>query len=159
LRPLSYPDPDRLVRIYNDSPPNKFSFSVADFLALASQQTQFEQVAGYTNRAMTFTNGTTAERVRAKTISWSFCSVLGIKPAIGRDFVEDDGRAGNPPAVLVSHRFWTDRLAARDDVVGRPIRLDGTNYTVVGILPAVVGPLEQDRDLFAVAQWTAPPRK
>src|SRR5712671_6970611 len=52
LRPLPYADPDRLVRIYTDAPPYKFRFSVANYLALQTQQTQFEQIAGYTDRAM-----------------------------------------------------------------------------------------------------------
>ena len=56
LRPLPYADPDQLVRIYTDAPPNKFRFSVADYLALQSQQTHFEQIAGYTDREMAFSS-------------------------------------------------------------------------------------------------------
>src|SRR5262245_12015625 len=54
LRSLPYSDADRLVRIYTDAPPNKFPFSIADYLALQTEQTQFEQIAAYTNRPMTF---------------------------------------------------------------------------------------------------------
>src|SRR5436190_16851732 len=57
LRPLPYREPGRLVRIYTDAPPNRFPFSVADYLALQEQQTRFEQVAGYTNRPMAFRDG------------------------------------------------------------------------------------------------------
>src|SRR2546422_3524852 len=57
LRPLPYADTDRLVRIFTDAPPNKFPFSVADYLALQTQQTRFEQIAGYNSRAMAFTDG------------------------------------------------------------------------------------------------------
>src|SRR5436309_12436835 len=54
LRPLPYANPERLVRIYTDSPPNRFPFSVADYLALTAQQTRFEGVASYATRAMVF---------------------------------------------------------------------------------------------------------
>src|SRR6266542_1810901 len=57
LRPLPYVAPGQLVRIYTDSPPNRWPFSVADYLALQSQQTRFEQVAGFAGRAMAFSDG------------------------------------------------------------------------------------------------------
>jgi putative ABC transport system permease protein len=159
LRPLPYADADRLVRIYTDAPPNKFPFSVADYLALQAQQTHFEQVAAYTGRQMSFTDGVTAELLPGRGVSWTYFSVLGIKPALGRDFVETDGLPNSQPAVIVSHDFWQQRLGGRMDAVGRPIQLDGGNYLVVGVLPASIGPLEQRQQLFAVVQFAAPPRK
>jgi putative ABC transport system permease protein len=159
LRSLPYADPARLVRIYTDAPPNKFPLSVADYLALASQQTRFEQVAGYTNRPMVFTDGSVAERLKGKAVSWTYFSVLGAKPAIGRDFTAVDGRPGSPPAVIVSHGFWERRLNGRAEAIGQPITLDGASYTVAGVLPASVGPLEQEQEFFVAAQWTPPPRK
>jgi putative ABC transport system permease protein len=159
LRPLPYADPDRLVRIYTDAPPNKFPFSVADYLALQAQQTRFEQVAGYQNRPMAFTDGTIAERVQGRNVSWTYFSLLGIRPAIGRDFTEADGRPGNPPAVMVSDGFWRRRLGGRADAVGKPIRLNGSDYTVAGVLPRDAGPLEQNQEFFTAAQWDTPPRK
>ena len=159
LRPLPYADPDQLVRIYLDAPPNRFRFSVADYLALAEQQTRFEAVAGYTDQEMAFTDGQVAERLRAKVVSPGYFPLLGVTPALGRTFAAADGKPGSPRTVIVSQGFWRQRLAARPDVVGRPIRLDGSDYTVVGVLPASVGPLDQRRDLFVAAQWSAPPRR
>lgn len=159
LRPLPYADPDRLVRIYTDTPPFVFRFSMADYLALRDQQTQFEQIAAYTDRAMTFTNGEVAELVRGRIVSPTYFSLLGITPALGRDFTERDGRAGSPLAVIVSHGFWQARLGGRADVIGTPIRLDGTDYSLAGVLPADVGPLERRQEFFTAGQWTAPPRR
>ena len=159
LRSLPYADPARLVRIYTDAPPNKFPLSVADYLALSSQQTRFEQVAGYTGRPMAFTGGSVAERLKGEAVSWTYFSVLGVKPAMGRDFTEADGGPGSPPAVIVSHGFWERRLGGRADAIGHPITLDGTHYTVAGVLPASLGPLEHDQEFFVAAQWTTPPRK
>src|SRR5437773_3621256 len=76
LRPLPYADPDRLVRIYTDAAPNKFRFSVADYLALQAQQTRFERIAGYTGRAMAFSDGSVAERVSGKVVSSTYFALL-----------------------------------------------------------------------------------
>jgi putative ABC transport system permease protein len=159
LRPLPYLDPDRLVRIYTDSPPNKFRFSLADYLALQEQQTQFERIGGYTDREMAFSDGILAERLRGRAVSWTYFALLGIRPIIGRDFTEVDGRPGSPPAVMASYGFWQQRLGGRADVIGKPIRLDGSDYTLVGVLPRDPGPLEQRQEFFLAAQWTTPTRK
>jgi len=159
LRPLPYADPERLVRIYTDAPPNKFPFSVADYLALQAQQTHFEQIAGYADRPRAFSDGTVAERVRGRVVSWTYFALLGVKPAVGRDFTELDGRPGSPPAVIVSYGFWQRRLGGRPDVIGKPLRLDGSDHALAGILPRMVGPLEQGQELFVAAQWATPPRK
>jgi predicted permease len=159
LRGLPYRDADRLVRIYTDAPPHRFRFSVADFLALHAQQTQFEQVGGYSERAMTFSDGTVAERVSGNVVSWTYLGLLGLRPALGRDFVEADGRPGAAPAVIVSQAFWRDRLGGRLDAIGRPLRLDGTEHALVGVLPPTTGPLERRHAVFVAARWDTPPRK
>ena len=159
LRPLPYPDPDGLVRIYTDAPPNRFRFSVADYLALEAQQTHFERVAAYTDQPMAFSDGTTAERLRGREVTWTYFGVLGLRPAIGRDFTERDAVPGAPSAAIVSHGMWQRRLGGRPEALGGTIRLDGRQYTVVGVLPAAVGPLEQRQEFFVAAQWETPRRR
>ncbi len=83
LRPLPYAAPERLVRIYTDAPPNRFLFSVADYLALQAQQTRFERIAGYTWRAMSFSDGVVAERLRGRVVTATYFSLLGIRPMLG----------------------------------------------------------------------------
>jgi len=159
LRPLPYTDSAQLVRIYNDSPPNKFPFSVADYLALEAQQTAFERVAAYGNRQLTFTDGAVADRVQGKLVTWTYFSTLGIRPAIGRDFEPAEGKPGGPTAVIVSRRFWRERLGGRFDMIGKPVRLDAVDYTLVGVLPEPVGPLERDREIFVAARFDPPRRR
>src|SRR5207247_1080836 len=149
----------RLVRIYTDAPPNTFPFSVADYLALTAQQSSFERVAGYSGRPMALTDGQIAERITGKIVSWTYFDVLGVRPAMGRDFTEYDGRPGSRPAVIGSAGFWRGRLHGRGDAIGSSVTLDGNSYTVVGILPESVGPLEQRNEFFVAAQYTQPPRK
>jgi putative ABC transport system permease protein len=159
LRPLPYAHPERLVRIYTDTPPFKFRFSAADYLAFTEQQTRFEQHATYTDRAVSFSNGEIAEVLRTRVVSWGFFSLLGINPVIGRDFSEQDGRVGSPPVVLASHAFWQQRLGGRTDAIGQAVRLDGADYTVVGVVPPGAGPLDRRYDLFIIQQFTPPRRK
>jgi predicted permease len=159
LRPLPYAHHDRLVRIYTDSPPFKFRFSAADYLALRDRQTQFEQIATYTDRSVSFVTADIAELIRARVVSWPFFSLLGIAPMMGRDFGEIDGRPGSPLVLLASHGFWQQRLGARQDIIGRVIRLDGVEHLVVGVLPPLSGPLERQQDVFVIQQFSPPPRK
>src|SRR5262249_1766508 len=104
-------------------------------------------------------DGTVAERLNGRIVSWTYFGLLGIRPAIGRDFTEYDGRPGSPRTVIVSDGFWQLRLGGRPDAIGKPVRLNGAAYTLAGVLPPLAGPLEQGQDFFAVAQYEPPPRK
>lgn len=159
LRPLPYAEPDRLVRIYTDTPPFRFNFSVADYLALRDQQTQFEQIAGFRNRTMSFSDGERADLIRVRMVSWTYFALLGIRPPLGRDFTEADDRPGSPRVAIVSHAFWQQRLGGRNDAIGTPLRLDGADYVLAGVLPPLAGPLERQYDAFAPMQWSTPPRR
>ena len=159
LRPLPYAEPENLVRIYTDSPPFKFRFSVVDYQAFTEQQRRFERHATYTDRAVSFINGDTAELLRTRVVSWGFFSVLGIQPAIGRDFNEQDGKPGTPQVAIAGYTFWRERLGGRADAVGKPVRLDGADYTLIGVMPPASGPLDRRFDLFLIQQFTPPQRK
>src|ERR1051326_1746379 len=159
LRPLPYADPDRLVRIFTDAPPNRFPFSVVDYMALTAEQTRCEQVAAYRTRGMTFTDGASAERVRGRAVTGEYFGLLGITPALGRVLNADDGRPGRERVVVVSEDFWQRRLAGGGDAIGRPVRLDGESYTLAGVLRRDAGPLEQEQDFFVPLQWSPPTRK
>ena len=159
LRPLPYANADRLVRIYTDAPPFKFRFSIADYLAFTERQTRFERHATFTDRSVTFSNGQVAELLRARVVSWGFFSVLGMHPTQGRDFDELDGRVGAPSVAIASHTFWQQRLGGTPNAIGRAVRLDGNDVTIVGILPPTTGPLERRQDLFLIQQFTPPTRK
>ena len=159
LRPLPYAESDRLVRIYTHAPPNRFRFSLVDYFAFEAQQTHFEQVAAYTARAVSFTDGAFADRIIAGEVSASYFSVLGLAPALGRDFTADDARAGATPTAIVTDGFWRRRLGANPQVVGNSVRIDGRPHTIVGVLPRATGPLEATRDVFVAGQWEAPRRR
>jgi len=159
LRPLPYSEPGRLVRIYTDAPPNRFPLSVADYRAIEAQQTTFEQIAAYASNAATFSDGVSSERLKGRSVSPGYFALLGLQPALGRPFGPDDGRQGGPRLVIVSHAFWERWCGSRENALGKPLRFDGLDYTLVGVLPRNVGPLEEGQDFFFPAQWPPPPRK
>ena len=92
-------------------------------------------------------------------VSWGFFSVLGIQPTIGRDFNEQDGKPGTPQVAIAGYTFWRERLGGRADAVGKPVRLDGAEYTLIGVMPPAAGPLDRRFDLFLIQQFTPPRRK
>lgn len=159
LRPLPYPDPDRLVWIYTSSPPQEWPFSVADFLALEEQQTSFERVGAFMTRGVTFNADQIAERVLARYVTADFFATLSRPLARGRGFTRAEGRPGAELTVVVSHGFWQRYLGARADVLGQRIRLDARDYAIIGVLPPEVGPLEERAEVFPILQLEPPPRK
>jgi putative ABC transport system permease protein len=159
LRPLPYADSGRLVWIYTDAPPFRWRFSAVDFLALDAQQTHFESIAAYTERSMAFTTGSTAELLNGRVVTASYFRLLGIVPALGRDFSPADANQGSARVVIVSDSFWRRRLGSRIDIVGTTVRLDGADYTVAGVLPPKVGPFERRQDFFLAAPLSAPSRR
>src|SRR5687768_8994521 len=72
LRPLPYAEPANLVRIYTDTPPFKFRFSAADYLAFTERQTRFSHHASFTDRNVSYNNGAAAELLRTRVVSWEF---------------------------------------------------------------------------------------
>ena len=159
LRPLPYQESSELFRIFLDAAPYRFRFSVADYLALEQQQTAFTRVAGYTDRAMAYSDGQSADRLRIRLVSGGYFDLLRIPALYGRTFNAGDARPGAPSAAVVSYEFWRRRLGSSTGIVGQVIRLDDKPYTVVGVLKSGPGPLERSVDAFVAAQWTTPPRR
>jgi predicted permease len=159
LRPLPYASADRIFRIYTTTVGNQYGLSVVDYLAIERQQTVFDAVAGFANRTVTFSSGGSGHAVEARLVSWRYFDVLGLQTEIGRGFTEADGREDTAPSVVVSHAFWTDHLGSRTDMVGQPLRFDGVDYLLAGVLSPTVGPLERGRQVFISARWTEPRRR
>ena len=158
LRPLPYADPDRLVRIYTDAPPNKFRFSVADYLALQAQQTQFERIAGYTDRPMAFSDGTQAERLRGREVSWTYFALLGMRPPSAATSPKATaGRAARPPSS--SARFLAAATRGPADAIGKTDPARRRDYTVVGVLPERSGRSSSGRTSSSRRNGRPPPRK
>jgi predicted permease len=136
LAPLPYREPDRLalVLIYNRTLKYPTYLSYPDFLDWQRRSRSFEQIAAYTPQGFALTNPGTAEHVDGNEISSNFFSTLGVKLALGRDISSQEDSYGGAPAVVISNRLWRDRFSGNPAALGKPITLNGVNYTIVGVL-------------------------
>jgi putative ABC transport system permease protein len=163
IRPLPYPDADRLVWIHTDAPPNQWPFSVADYQALVEQQTTFEKVAAYRRGVVTFTSADVADRIDVGRVTPGFFSLMGIDLASGREALEADAVPGSDRTAVVTAGFASRHLSvtgpATRAALGQSITLDGVDYRVVGVLPDDHGPLGRTADVFPTLQLEPPPRK
>ena len=134
LRPLPYPEPDRLVYIRGDTW-GPFS-SGREYLAWKDRSQTLSQIAAYIEFQANLTGGIEAERVTSGTASASFFRLLGVQPVLGRLFLPEEDRAGAPPLAIISNAFWKRHFAGDPSALGRTLTLDAKSYTVIGVLPA-----------------------
>jgi predicted permease len=143
LRPLRYPDADRLVFLRGEA------LSTGNFRAWQRQATSYERFAAVSVGREDFTGGAQPERVTSLIVSEDFAPLLGLRPRLGRGFGADDFRSGGETVAIVTDRFWREKLDAAPDAVGRPLMLDRRPFTLVGVMPADIGPLPyQDADVW-----------
>jgi len=140
LRPLPYPQPERLVEIANTYLPQipKAGLSPGDYADWKRQNLSFSEMGAYAKVLQGFNLSGEGEpqRVQAAYADSGLFPMLGIRPVAGRSFLPEEDRAGNAPAVILGHRLWESRFGGDPHVVGRNIALDNQRYTVVGVLPA-----------------------
>ncbi len=99
------------------------------------QNTVFEQMAAFQRRDFTLTGVDEPERIRGASISADFFNLLGVEAALGRTFLSEEDRAGAPEVAVLSDGLWRRTFGADPGLIGRTVALDGTAYTVVGVLP------------------------
>jgi predicted permease len=136
LRALPYRDPGQLVRIFtsNQSWP-KFPINPNDFRDFRSCLHSFESFAAYTRNDLQLAGGGEAIRLSGFSVTAGFFYVLGLKPAIGREFDRKDELPGKGNIAMISSRIWRTRLEARRDVIGQKIVLNAVPYVIVGVMP------------------------
>ena len=152
---LPYPRADRVVTIaemMRDGSRNGGTFAI--YGEFADRVRAFDAIAVYKPWQPTMTGAAEPERLEGQRVSASFFHVLGVAPVVGRDFRPADDRAASPNVVVISDALWRRRFKADPAVVGRPITLDDTSFTVVGIMSAafenVLGP---HAELWAPLQY------
>ncbi|HKE90551.1 MAG TPA: ADOP family duplicated permease [Gemmatimonadales bacterium] len=157
---LPYPDADRLIRIYEqNSPRNRWTTSVADFQAVASQARTLRVVGTIVVRSVPVAAGAEPQTMTVVPVTSGFMRALGIRPESGRLIEPADDSVGAAPVVVVSDGFarrWLGGPAA----VGKNVMLDGRAHTVVGVLPRGLNRLAGFRaDIWPVLQLKPPTRR
>lgn len=136
LRPLPYPQPDRIARVLERLPTGgPTGVSTLNYLDWAAQNRVFEYMAAEAGWSATLTGGDEPVHIRGARVSAHYFDIFGTQPAQGRTFVTAEDQPGRDRVVLVSHALWESGFGSDPSLLGRDIVLDGEPHTVVGILP------------------------
>ncbi|MDP2481834.1 MAG: ABC transporter permease [Candidatus Palauibacterales bacterium] len=137
LRPLPYPESQDLLSVYTtnqDRGWTNVSFSVPDFVDFR-ERSQTMDVAASRGTSFNLSEGDRPERAEGRLLTWNWLRVLGVQPALGRGFTEDEEVEGQDRVALISHGLWQRRFGADPNVLGSDILLDGEPHTIVGVMP------------------------
>jgi putative ABC transport system permease protein len=137
LRPLPFQEPERIVEVSHEEP--YLSVSEPEFMDYRRESRSFERLAAYAPSNASLTGTEEPERVPAARVSDGFFAVLGVAPAVGRTFTADEDAFGGPPVVMISDGLWRRRFGGDRGIVGRTVRVNGTERTVVGVMPPRFG--------------------
>ena len=137
FKPLPYPEPERIVNVFRTSPQSdRWPHAMGNYLDHRDRNKSFEHLTAMMVRDASLADpDQPAERLLGIRASGNFFAVFGGAPLIGRAFDASDDKPGAAPVVVLSHRLWQRRFAGDRGIVGRSIRLDGQETTVIGVMP------------------------
>jgi putative ABC transport system permease protein len=140
LRPLPYREPGKLFHLGESRTQAEYAttgaqVSYPDYLDWKHAAKSIQSFAAYSGDAFTIAAAGEPKNTFAAQVTPSFFSTLGVKPALGRDFLEDEMRSDGPHVTVLTDGFWRTEFGADPNVIGRIIRIDGKPATIVGVLP------------------------
>jgi putative ABC transport system permease protein len=149
LRPLPYPEPNRLVFLgeWSEQIP-EMSISMANFNDWRNQNKVFESMVAYQNDNVVLTGRGEPERLRLRRITAGFFPTLRVKPILGRELTPEDDKVGAARVVLLGKGFWERRFGKDPSIVGQQLVLDAEPFTIIGVLPAQLHGSVRQTDVF-----------
>jgi putative ABC transport system permease protein len=137
LRPLPFPEPDRIVELEDSykEQSEEMDIDSRELKQLQTYKDAFENIAGYTSVGYNLAVGNVAEHLRGMPVDSSYFSVLGIRPALGRDFTPEDDAGDGQHVAIVSYNLWARRFASDPALIGRNILLNGEPFMLIGVMP------------------------
>jgi putative ABC transport system permease protein len=155
LQPLPFPNPDTLVSVFETDATrglDRGSYSYPNYMDLREQNHVFEHVASYRDNDFVLTGRGDAVRLHGTVATANLFRLLGVAPAIGRTFVDEEDKPGNQGRVVIlSQQLFEKRFNSDASIVNHPVTLDGRAYTVVGVMPRTFEfPIQND----PVDLWT-----
>jgi putative ABC transport system permease protein len=159
LRPLPYPDAERLVTVWDDNQRQGWHKDVTGYSTFSEWQAQsdvFEALAAHRGWGPSLTGAGEPERLLGTLVTPAFFDVLRILPLYGRTFQPEDGQEGQDRIAVLGHGLWQRRFGGDPAVVGQTLRLDDAPVTVVGIMPEGFGFPSRTSELWSVL---SPPRE
>ncbi len=157
LNPLPYPQPEQLVTLHQSKPNFETgAIPYPNFRDWQKENQTFSAMAISRRTSFSLIGTGEAEQVDGRWVSAVFFSVLGVKPALGRDFAPGEDERGVGPVVLISAELWQRKFSGAPDVLGKSLTLDDKSYTIVGVLPASFN-LYRGIDVYVpIGQWNTP---
>lgn len=158
LNPLPYPNPQELMAVYSKTAQfQTSSISYPNFLDWQRGNRSFSTLAAFRDQDFNYTGNGEPERLSGYMISAGFFDMLGVKPLAGRLFTPEDDQVGAAPVVLINAGLWKRRFGSGPGIVGKTMTLNGTEYTVVGVIPANFRLRTRIRDAYVpIGQWNDP---
>jgi predicted permease len=159
LRPLPYDRPDRLVSLAHTPPQDQFpgtktfAVSPANFLDWRASAHAFEAMGAYTGTSVSWTDGARPQSINAAVVEPDVFRVLHARPALGRAFAAEEKVPGKDKVAILGSAFWRTRMGGDEAAVGKTIRLNGENYTIVGVMPQGFA-FPDWADLYLPLAWT-----
>jgi putative ABC transport system permease protein len=138
LKPLPYPDPNPIVRVWQAAPASGFAhlgFSEAQLTRLRAGNQSFQQIGGYAVRSANLTEQNETQRVAVTYVTEGVFESLGVQPALGRTFRREDEAPGAQRVAVLGYEMWQRRYGGDANILGRTIRLNDNPVTVVGVMP------------------------
>ncbi|HTV59734.1 MAG TPA: ABC transporter permease [Verrucomicrobiae bacterium] len=154
LEPVPFPHPDRLVLIWEtDMNRNVLRGTIAatELLDWRTMNHSFEQLSAWRAMFYTITGNGQPEQVWGSQVTGNFFHLLGVSPAMGRDFEAEDEQPGHDQVAILSYRFWQGHFGGDPSAIGQTMRIDDKIYTIIGVLPRDFAPYGVPSDLDV---WT-----
>jgi putative ABC transport system permease protein len=135
LQPLPYPDADRVMMIWDRQNGTRMDVTFGTYRELIARSRSFESLAVMRPGQVTVTGPAEPERVDGQYVTANYFRVLGVPPALGRDFQESDDRPTGPIVCIISDGLWRRRFGGDPTIVGRQLVLQDIPVTVIGVMP------------------------
>jgi putative ABC transport system permease protein len=132
-------DQDQIANLWafnNSTGATRNTLSIPDFLDYRQQNQVFEDLAAYSGQTFQLTNVPEPKRLAGGRVSFNYFHVLGVQPAIGRNFLPEESKGGRLQVVILNHGLWQNSFGADPAILGRSITLNRESYTVIGVMPA-----------------------
>jgi putative ABC transport system permease protein len=159
LRPLPFPESDQLLALYQHDVKGRDANRLLAPIRLEDwnrMNSTFQAITGYDMDELSEISGALPERMTEALVAPRFLQVLGVSPALGRDFNPDEQRFGGPDAVLISYRFWQRRFHGDPAALGKSLHMGKYAHQIIGIMPASFVFPSKDVDVWAPTAPDAP---
>lgn len=156
LKPLPYPEPERLVSVWQTAPGigiTDLEASPSDYFTFREENRTFQQFGIWTGDSVSVTGLAAPEQVQGLDVTSGTLEALGVQPTVGRWFTLKDETHGSPETVILTYSYWQRKFGGDPSVIGRRIVADGKAREIIGVMPQTFRFLDEKPDLIFPFQF------